>query len=271
MMSDDGVLIALLRRDRLIVGGALFVLAALAWAYLLWLNSTMMAPMPGMDNLDMGAMSASPAMTMAAWNPRHFGFLFAMWTVMMVAMMTPSVASMVLIYARVGRQTRAQGMPFAPATWFAGGYLCAWAVFSLVAAFAQYELERRMVLSPAMRLADKYIAGAVLVLAGLYQWTPLKDVCLANCRAPFSFIQQHGGFQPAAAGSLRLGLQHGMYCIGCCWFIMALLFVGGVMNIAWIVLLAAVVIGEKLLPEGRFLARGIGFAAMAAGIWMITR
>jgi predicted metal-binding membrane protein len=271
MMPEDGVLIALLKRDRLIVGAALFVLAALACTYLVWLNNAMTAFKPGMDNMDMGAMSASSAMTVTAANPLHFGFLFAMWAIMMVAMMTPSVAAMVLIYARIGRQTRAQGVPFAPASWFAGGYFGAWAVFSLVAAFAQYELERRTVLSPAMRLVDRYAAAAVLVLAGLYQWTPLKSACLANCSAPLAFIQRHGGFQPAAVASFRLGLQHGLYCIGCCWFIMVLLFVGGVMNIAWIAVLAIVVIGEKLLPGSRTIARGVGLAAIAAGVWMIAR
>jgi predicted metal-binding membrane protein len=275
VISGDAALIAVLKRDRLIVGMALALLAALAWAYLLRLNGTMTTLQPGMANTDMSGMAGS-AMPMnmpgpGAWDSAHIGFLFVMWATMMVAMMTPAVAPMVLIYTRVGRQARVQGTPFAPAAWFAGGYLLAWVGFALLAALAQYELARALALSPAMRVVDRFAAGSVLVLAGLYQWTPVKDVCLAHCTAPLSFIQRHGGFQPAAAGSFRLGLRHGLFCIGCCWLLMALLFVGGVMNMAWIVVLVAVVIAEKLVPAGRYFSRGLGLAAIFAGIWVVLR
>lgn len=264
MTSGDAALVAVLQRDRLIVGTALAALGVLAWAYLLWLNSTMTALQPGMAM----AMDMPQA---DAWDPAHLGFLFAMWATMMVAMMTPAVAPVVLLYARVSRQARVQGTPFAPAACFAGGYLSAWVFFALLAAVAQYELERAMVLAPAMRLADGFAAGAVLMIAGIYQWTPAKDVCLAHCTAPLSFIQRHGGFQAQAAGSFRLGFRHGSYCIGCCWVLMALLFVAGVMNIAWIVVLVAVVVAEKNVAGGRIIARGVGLGAIAAGIWMMLR
>lgn len=264
MTPDDAGLIAFFRRDRLIVGVALAALAALAWAYLLWLNSTMMALQPGMA---MPMEEPQPA----APGPVHLGFLFAMWVAMMVAMMTPAVAPVVLIYTRVGRQARLRETPFAPAAWFAGGYLFSWAAFGLAAALAQYELERMMALSVTMRVVDRFVAGAVLVGAGLYQWTPLKASCLAHCTSPLSFIQRHGGFQATAAGSLRLGFHHGLYCIGCCWLFMALLFVGGVMNMAWIVALVVVVIAEKFIPGGRIIARGVGLGAIAAGLWIMLR
>lgn len=269
MILDDAALIPVLKRDRLVVGIALAVLAALAWAYLLWLNSTMTALQPGMTMpMNMPGMMI-PMKPPGAWDPAHLGFLFAMWAMMMVAMMTPAVAPVVLIYAFFSRQARVQGTPFASASWFAGGYLFAWTAFALVAALAQYELERAMALSATMRIADRFAAGAVLVVAGLYQWTPVKDACLSQCTAPVSFIQRHGGFQPTADGSFRLGFLHGLYCIGCCWVLMALLFVAGVMNIAWIVVLAAVVIAEKNLPGGRSIARGVGLGAIAAGLWVI--
>jgi predicted metal-binding membrane protein len=121
-----------------------------------------------------------------------------------------------------------------------------------------------------MTLADKYLSGATLIAAGLYQWTPMKDRCLAQCQSPLSFIQRHGGFDSGAVGSLRLGVEHGLYCVGCCWLLMALLFVGGVMNLLWILGLMAVVLAEKIIPA-HYLSRVFGVAATAAGIWMMAR
>ena len=262
MTSDDAALIAVLKRDRVVVGIALAVLAALAWAYLFWLNSTMTALQPGMT---MPMNMTGPDSSDLA----HLGFLFAMWAAMMVAMMTPAVAPIVLIYTFFSRQARVQGTPFASALWFAGGYLFAWVAFALFAALLQYGLERAMALTAAMRIADRFAAGTILAVAGLYQWTPVKNACLSQCTSPVSFIQRHGGFQPTAGGSFRLGLHHGLYCIGCCWVLMALLFVTGVMNVAWIVVLAAVVLAEKYVPGGRNFARSVGLVAIAAGLWVM--
>jgi predicted metal-binding membrane protein len=120
-----------------------------------------------------------------------------------------------------------------------------------------------------MASASNRVGGAVLIAAGLYQWTPLKDVCLAKCRSPFQFILQLGGFRRDALGSVLLGLRHGAYCVGCCWVLMALLFVGGVMNVLWIALLALLVLVEKLVPFGRWIARAAGVAFVAAGAWLL--
>jgi predicted metal-binding membrane protein len=228
----DLTLEAVLRRDRLVVAIALALVTALAWAYVLWLAFDM--DMGGMEMPDTRMIPSGMGWMMpndAPWRPIEFAFVFAMWAVMMVGMMTPSAAPMVLIYARVGRQAALHGKPFAPAGWFAGGYLAAWAVFSLLATSAQWALERASLLTATMASGNNALAGAVLIAAGIYQWSPLKDACLRQCQGPLSFIQRHGGFRPDAAGSFALGLRHGLYCIGCCWMLMALLFVGGVMNV----------------------------------------
>ena len=189
---------------------------------------------------------------------------------MMIGMMTPSAAPMILLYARVGRSASAQGKPFASAAWFAGGYLLAWSVFAVAATGAQWLLEQALLIGPMMGPATRVVGGIILIVAGLYQWTRLKDTCLAQCRAPLDFIQQHGGFQRTAAGSLRLGIQHGLYCIGCCWALMALLFVGGVMNPLWIAGIIALVLVEKLVPAARWLPRTAGIVLVAAGVWFLV-
>jgi predicted metal-binding membrane protein len=194
--------------------------------------------MPGMDmpGMDIGSRSGEIAGTpaIAPWSAPEFAFVASMWIAMMIGMMTPSAAPMILLYARVSRSAAAEGKPFASAAWFAGGYLLAWSAFAIAATGAQWLLEQALLIGPMMGAASRLAGGVILLVAGLYQWTPLKDACLGQCRAPLSFIQQHGGFQREATGSLRLGIQHGLYCIGCCWALMALLFVGGVMNPLWI-------------------------------------
>jgi len=261
-----------LRRDRAVVLAALAVITALAWAELAWLADDM--AMGGMDMTGFRMIPAGQGLMMPAtapWQPVEFGYVFAMWVVMMIGMMTPSVAPTILIYARVGRQAAAQGRPFAPSGWFAAGYLVAWTGFSLLATAAQWALERAALLTPMMESASNMLGGIVLIVAGLYQWTPLKDACLSHCRAPLSFIMQHGGFRGAPSGALKLGFSHGLYCIGCCWSIMALLFVGGVMNLLWIAALAILVLLEKVVPFGRAIARLAGLVFIGGGVWLLTQ
>jgi predicted metal-binding membrane protein len=154
--------------------------------------------------------------------------------------------------------------------WFAGGYLLAWSAFSLAATTVQWALERAALLTPMMESASRLLGGIVLIVAGLYQWTPLKDACLSNCQAPLAFIMRYGGFRAEPAGALALGLRHGLYCVGCCWALMALLFVGGVMNLLWIAALAILVLLEKVTPSGRIIARLAGLGLIACGIWLLT-
>lgn len=252
-------------RDQIVVLGALLAVAALAWGYTIWLSDRMMSmpDMPGMRMDDPGMLMA-PAFV--PWTFVHFLFIFTMWAVMMVGMMTPSVAPTVLLYHRVGRQfnTRAG----AATAGFVAGYLAAWTLFAALAALAQWGLEALALLTPMMAGASRRFGAAVLIAAGVYQWLPAKNVCLEGCRAPLSFIQRHGGFRPGAGGSARLGLLHGSYCVGCCWALMLLLFVVGVMNLLWIAALMIFALLEKVVPGGRAFSRIAGCAAIAAGIWM---
>jgi len=189
-----------------------------------------------------------------------------MWLVMMIGMMTPSVAPMVLLYVAVGRSSFGEGQAFAPAGAFVAGYLLAWTVFAAAATLLQWVLESRALIAPMMAGSSRGLAGAVLVAAGVYQWLPVKQSCLAQCRAPLSFVQRHGGFQRGAWGSLRLGVLHGGYCIGCCWMLMILLLAFGVMNFYWIAGLMIFVLIEKVIPHAGTVSLVAGLAAIAAGI-----
>ncbi|HKE93153.1 MAG TPA: DUF2182 domain-containing protein [Povalibacter sp.] len=263
----DGTLEAVLRRDRLIVAGSIGVIAALAWAYVLWLTADMNGMnMSGLRMVPAGMGMMAPAA--APWSAVEFAFVFVMWAVMMIGMMAPSAAPMLLMYARVGRQERIAGKPLAATGWFAAGYFLAWAGFSLAATLVQWVLERKALLDARMASANILLGAVVLIAAGIYQWTPLKNACLAQCQTPFRFLMSHGGFRSNAGGCLHLGLLHGTYCIGCCWVLMALLFVVGVMNVLWIAALALLVLLEKLTPWGRWLARITGIVCIAAGAWM---
>ena len=222
---------AILRRDRAIIVAALGVLTALAWFNLVWLADDM--AMDGMDMTGYRMISAGQALMMPAsspWQPIEFAYVLAMWVVMMIGMMTPSAAPIILVYARLGRHA-VESRPFASTAWFTGGYFLAWIAFSLAATSAQWALERAALLTPMMASANRIFGGILLILAGLYQWTPLKDVCLSQCQAPLGFILSHGGFQGTATGSLMLGFRHGIYCLGCCWALMVLLFALGVINL----------------------------------------
>jgi hypothetical protein len=176
---------------------------------------------------------------------------------------------MILICAGVGRRGKAQGKPFAATGWFAAGYLLAWSGFSLAATFLQWMIERAALLDSPMAIASNLLGAIMLIAAGVYQWTPLKDVCLAQCQSPFQFLMRNGGFRDDVRGCLLLGLRHRGYCVGCCWVLMALLFVGGVMNVLWIALLALLVLLEKLTPVGRWIARAAGIACVAASAWLL--
>jgi predicted metal-binding membrane protein len=188
----------------------------------------------------------------------------------MVGMMTPSATPMILIYTRVGHQAALQGKPFAASSWFASGYLLVWIGFALVATFAQWALERGSLLTPTMASASATLSGVILTAAGLYQWTPLKNACLRQCQMPLQFIQHHGGFRPDAFGSLALGAYHGTYCVGCCWVLMALLFVGGVMNVLWVAALTIFVLAEKVIAAGWVVSRVAGATFFVSGIWMLA-
>jgi predicted metal-binding membrane protein len=267
----DGTLEVVLRRNRLIVAVALGAIAALAWAYVVWLAVDMRmdgADMNGLRMIPAGRGMMAPAT--APWTAVEFTFVFLMWAVMMVGMMAPSAAPMVLMYARVGQQGRLAGKQLAATGWFAAGYFLAWVGFSLAATVVQWVLEREALLDARMASPSRLLGALVLIAAGIYQWTPLKNACLVQCQSPFRFLMSHGGFRSTIRGCLRLGLVHGIYCVGCCWALMALLFVVGIMNVLWIALLALLVLLEKLTPRGRWIARIAGALFIGAGAAMLV-
>jgi predicted metal-binding membrane protein len=194
--------------------------------------------------------------------------MFLMWWVMMAGMMLPSALPMTLTVATVNRRRRELGTPYVPTAVFVAGYLLAWGAFSLAATGAQWTLEQAALMSPGMSLSSPLAGGLLFIAAGLYQLTPLKHACLRRCRSPLAFVLEH--WHDGTAGALRMGAVHGAYCLGCCALLMALLFVGGVMNLLWAAAIAAWVLLEKVLPRGEALARIAGVAAIACGAWMIA-
>jgi predicted metal-binding membrane protein len=230
-----------LNRDRQIVIGGLVFVSLVSWLYIL--------TGAGMDSGKMAPMSGSDMLTMRlAWTPAYFSLMLAMWWVMMVAMMLPSAAPMVLLFAAVNRKSLQQGRPYVPTSFFAAGYLVAWGGFSLVAVLLQWGLEQLALLSQMMQPSSLYLGAGLLIGAGVYQLTPLKQACLRRCRSPLHFISHH--WRHGTGGAFRMGLEHGLLCLGCCWVLMALLFYGGVMNLWWIAGLALYVLIEKLAPLG---------------------
>jgi predicted metal-binding membrane protein len=250
---DAGVEAAL-RRDRVVILASFLGLAGLSWLYL-WREAD------AMDRMMMGL--APMAMQPTAANAVTLLLAFLMWTIMMVGMMLPSAAPTALFYAAIVRANRARGTAL-PAAWlFAGGYLVVWTAFSLGATALQVLFEEAQLASSMMVTTSRWLSGAILVAAGIYQWSPLKDRCLAQCHAPVQFIARH--WRSGRFGALRMGMTHGLYCVGCCWAIMLLLFVGGVMNLLWVALIAGFVLLEKLLPRGRLVGRIAGLGLIIGG------
>ena len=233
------------------------------------------ADTPGVDEDEMPGMAmgeraagrmsdlAGAAMAPAAWTSGYAVLMFFMWWIMMMAMMLPSAAPMILLFAIINRKQRDKGAPYVPTGVFAAGYLLVWGAFSLVAVSAQWGLERSGLLSSAMASTSVLLGAALLIAAGIYQLTPLKHACLRHCRSPFAFIIQH--WRPGDRGALRMGIEHGAFCTGCCWFLMALLFYGGIMNLYWIAGLALYVLLEKTIPAGHWLGRIAGVVLIAWG------
>jgi predicted metal-binding membrane protein len=254
---------SVLHRERWIIGAALAGIAAIAWAYMIHeaqgMNVRGVCECLGLQ------MSGT---TGAGWSASSLLPLFLMWTGMMVAMMLPSATPMILTFAAVSRNRRRQQRPYVPVTIFAAGYVAIWSAFSVLAAFAQWILHRQALLSPAMASRSAWLGGVLLLAAGVFQFTPFKHTCLTHCRAPFEFIMTR--WREGAPGAFRMGLEHGLFCTGCCWALMGLLFVAGVMNIFWIAALSLLVGLEKLLPRGIWLSSATGVILTAWGAWVIA-
>lgn len=235
---------------------ALLMLSALGWAFLVWSVVNMDAPfvqlmMPGS----------------ASWSVPEIAVVWLMWAVMMGAMMLPSAMPMILVHRRLVAGREGQGSVSSDNRWFAAAYLIVWSVFSIAAAALQWALQAAGVLTPMLVLTDRTVAAIVLVAAGIVQWTPLKQACLEKCRTPIGFLMTE--WRDGRRGALTMGLKHGAYCVGCCWALMALLFVFGAMNLMAIGALATIVAAEKLLPYGDWLGKAGGVALAGWGVWML--
>lgn len=221
------------------------------------------AAMAPMETLSTMAMTApQPVSGAMLWG------LFVMWAVMMAAMMLPTAAPMLVAFARMQGAGAGKAGRGAPVAGFAGGYLLVWAGFSVGAALLQAGLTDLALMSPMMMQTAAPISGAILIAAGLYQFTPFKQACLRLCRSPMSFLMTR--WREGVAGALRMGLSHGSWCLGCCWALMLALFAVGVMNTAWIVGITAYVLVEKLAPRSRLLSRLSGAGLLVAGLWLVA-
>jgi predicted metal-binding membrane protein len=187
---------------------------------------------------------------------------------MMLAMMVPSAAPVILLVAAVNRRRRERGAAAVPTAIFLAGYLLVWTGYAALAASMQLALHNAALLSPAMASVNPLLGGGLLIAAGLYQWTPLKRACLAHCRSPVHFLSAE--WREGAAGALRMGAKHGSYCVGCCWLLMALLFVAGVMNLLWVAAIAGFVMVEKIVPRGEWVGRVAGLALIGWGAWLLA-
>jgi predicted metal-binding membrane protein len=253
------VLIALLRHDRTLVLAGLAGVIALAWVWLF------MGAGLHMDEMDMGG---GQIMLMAPpWTAGYAVTIFVMWIVMMAAMMLPSAAPAILLVAVLARQ-RGERHAIASSWQFALGYLAIWGAFSLVATGLQFALDRAGLLSETMASGSVVLAALLLIAAGVYQWTPWKEACLRQCRSPIDFLTRY--WRQGAFGPVRAGAWHGAFCLGCCWMLMALLFVGGLMNMFWIAGLALLVLVEKLFPFGRRVSQVTGAALIGWGVFVLV-
>lgn len=249
------------RLDRSVILLALLALSVLSWLWLISLGRGMsgqdMASMPGM---------AMPMPMASPWTAATVGLTFAMWWVMMLGMMLPSAAPMILMFATVNRNKRASGQDFVPVSVFTLGYLIVWGFFSAGATVAQWGLDQLAMLSTSLATISPMVSGGLLIAAGIYQFTPLKQACLRHCRSPLTFVLNH--WHDGRVGALCMGMEHGTLCVGCCWALMALLFVVGVMNLLLVAAIAAFVFVEKLLPGGAWIGRIGGGAMVAVGAWL---
>ena len=253
----------LLRRDRHVAIGSLLLVTGPAWAYVLG-GTAIPALEQGM------AMTDGHGHTMPmpiAWTLSYAMLMALMWWIMMIAMMVPGAAPMILLFAAISRKHEARSDPFVPTGIFLAAYLVVWGAFSLIATGLQWVLDTAGHLS-AMAVTNAMLGGSILVAAGVYQLTPMKQACLRRCRGPVQFLTER--WQPGAAGVFRMGLAHGLYCLGCCWFLMALLFFGGIVNVLWIAGLAIYVLFEKSVPAGHWLARAVGALLAVAGTLVLV-
>ena len=272
-----------LRRDRLVVVIALVAVIVLSWVYVLagagmgmsaFEMTRMTQPVgvsdsaqPSMQGMSSGGTADGGTMDNRGWTVGYTTVIFFMWWVMMFGMMLPSAAPLLLLFARMMRKEKKKGAPYVPTGVFALGYVIMWAAFSAIATGAQWGLEASGLLSGIMVGTSAVLGAGLLIAAGVWQLTPWKNACLRHCRSPIGFLSAH--WRPGRTGAFRMGLVHGAFCLGCCWFLMVLLFYGGVMNLYWIIGLALYILIEKLLPAGTRIGQLTGVVLIAWGVVLL--
>ena len=261
-IAEVGAWRAVKRRDRLVIAAALVGMTALAWVYLI------------RESADMTVLSME-MVRLRSWETTDFALIFLMWAIMMIGMMIPSVTPTTMIYASIARKAERQGTIVAPTMVFVLGYIVVWTLFSALATMAQWGLDQAALPSPMMVMTSPMVGATLLVAAGVYQASPLKFVCLEHCRSPAHFLSRH--WRSGITGAFRMGLGHGVFCLGCCWVLMGLLFLGGVMNLLWIASIAVFVLAEKVIPisDSKVASRLTGAVMALAGLvvlasWTIT-
>jgi predicted metal-binding membrane protein len=259
--ESEAAVAAVPRRDRYLISVCLAIITALSWAYLVHL-----ARHPSSAE-EYARMMAEMGMAVdRPWTVVDAFLTFTMWTVMMVGMMTGSAAPMLLFFASA--QAKREPRRISPRVLLFGlGYLVIWAGFSAIATFAQWAMQRVALLSDTMAASRPTVAAAILIVAGLYQLTPFKGACLSQCRSPLGFFMTN--WRDGAGGAFRMGTRHGIFCLGCCWAVMIVLFAVGVMNLAWVAALAVLVLLEKITPAGVFISRASGVAMIGAGAYLL--
>ncbi len=242
----------------LLLGGPVAIGLA-SWVYL-GIMIDDMSTIPGMSSMMMNPQGFDPVL---------FASLFVMWAVMMAAMMLPTAVPTLMAYARMRSTEPRAGTTWLSVTFFAAGYVAAWTGFSFAAAAIQMGLSNLAVLSPMMmKVMSGPVAAGILIGVGIYQFTPFKQACLRQCRTPIAFLMTQ--WRDGDAGAVKMGLHHGLFCVGCCWALMALLFVAGVMNTVWIIAITAYVLLEKVVPYSPVLSKLVGAGLIGFGMWSLV-
>ena len=241
------------RRESLIIIAALVLVSGVAWVF----------TVRHMGHMGLGMMTHGMTMGLP-FSLSNAGLYVVLWGVMMIAMMFPSIAPMAVLFSTISRRKREEAAPYAPAWIFVAGYTLLWTLTGGVAYAGDLAIQSLPRTFPTLQTYGTLIGGGVLVISGVYQLTPLKYLCLTQCRSPFGFLVQH--WQEGRPGAFRMGFHHGAYCLGCCWSLMAVMFVMGTMNLVWMGILALVIFVEKIVPHGAALGKGVGIVLMVLGL-----
>lgn len=253
------LVVPLLLRQRVVLVLSLLIMVGLSWAYLIWMAADMSVSAGG----QMAHCAAMPGMTSSS--AMYVWWLFVMWAVMAVAMMLPTSLPLIFLFGRYWRGKHKDIDPVLPTLWMVTGYLTAWLVFGVGAALLQWGLEHLEVLTPVMgEMRSTVLGGAVIVGAGIFQLTPLKTACLSKCRTPMMFLNTR--WRDGKWGPFIMGLDDGIYCLGCCWALMLVMFVFGVMNLFWMGVLTVFMIAEKIIPHGLLFTKVTGYLLIVGGI-----